>query len=243
MEPHAARRIPQDLLFPLRGRCVVLQNLSTADAPELARAWDPSLFRSMLDWPDDTTVEGTRAYLRRLLRRPGIHAYVIRYRPPSTLLEDRRATFTDPSSTGLPEAGLAVAGITGLVDLRPVQRCGEVCCTLLLPAYRGTVVFPETMLLLLQLAFDTLRLPRVRWRTSAANGAARAALHKLGASVEAFQPAADVARDGTVHDTVVYRLLHTEWPATRQRLLQRCTTARAPRVPTSTADPVARYRP
>jgi RimJ/RimL family protein N-acetyltransferase len=136
-----------------------------------------------------------------------------------------------------------VAGITGLVDLRPVQRCAEVCCTLVLPAYRATVVFPETMLLLLQLAFDTLRLPRVRWRTSAANVAARAALHKLGASVEAFQPAADVARDGTVHDTVVYRLLHTEWPATRQRLLQRCTTARVPLVSTPTADPVAWHRP
>ncbi len=202
MGPHAARRLPADLLFPLVGRWVVLQNLSTADAAELASVWSPSLFRNMLDWPDDATVEGTRAYLRRLLRRPGIRAYVIRLK-----------------------RDLAPAGITGLVDLRPVQRCAEVCCTLLLPPYRGGAVFPETMLLLLGLAFDVLRLPRVRWRTSAANLAARAALNKLGASVEAFQAAADVARDGHVHDTLVYRVLHSEWPTVRLRLQHRCGTA------------------
>lgn len=186
-------------MFPLVGRWVALQNLSSADAPELAAVWEPGMFQNMLDWPDDGTVEATRAYLRRLLRRPGIRAYVVRLRH-----------------------GLAPCGITGIVDLRPVQRCAEVCCTLLLPPYRGTVVFPETMLLLLGLAFEALRLPRVRWRTSAANLAARTALEKLGASVEAFQPAADVARDGRVHDTYVYRLLHTEWPAVRERLLRRC---------------------
>ncbi len=236
MGPHAARWIPADLLFPLRGRWVVLQNLSSADASELACAWGPSLFRYMLDWPDDGTVEGTRAYLRRLLRRSGIRAYVIRCRQDLDHLAPLR-------SRTFPDKGLTVAGITGLVDLRPVHRCAEVCCTLVLPAYRGTVVFPETMLLLLQLAFDTLRLPRVRWRTSAANVAARAALHKLGASVEAFQPAADVARDGTVHDTVVYRLLHTEWPAAREKLLRRSSPPRALQAPTPTAGPVAWYRP
>lgn len=202
MGPHAARRLPADLLFPLVGRWVVLQNLSSADAAELASVWSPALFHNMLDWPDDPTVEGTRAYLRRLLRRPGIRAYVIRLR-----------------------GNLAPAGITGLVDLRPAQRCAEVCCTLLLPSYRGGVVFPETMLLLLGLAFDGLHLPRIRWRTSAANLAARAALNKLGASVEAFQPAADVARDGRVHDTLVYRLLHSEWPTVRLRLQRRCGVA------------------
>jgi len=207
---HTARHVPADLLFPLVGRWVALQNLSSADAPELAAVWEAGMFRNMLDWPDDGTVEGTRAYLRRLLRRPGIRAYVVRLRD-----------------------GLVPCGITGLVDLRPVQRCGEVCCTLLLPPYRGTVVFPETMLLLLGLAFDTLRLPRVRWRTSAANLAARAALDKLGASVEAFQPAADVARDGRVHDTYVYRLLHTEWPEVRTRLLQRCALAAPAPMPRS----------
>jgi RimJ/RimL family protein N-acetyltransferase len=203
--PHAARRLPVDLVFPLVGRWVVLQNLSTADAAELASVWHPSLFENMLDWPDDDTPEGTRAYLRRLLRRPGIRAYVVRVRD-----------------------NLAPAGITGVVDLRPVHRCAEVCCTLLLPPYRGTAVFPETMLLVLNLAFDVLHLPRVRWRTSAANLAARAALDKLGASVESFHPAADVARDGRVHDTLVYRLLHTEWPAVRDRLQRRCARAGAP---------------
>ncbi len=197
---HAARRLPADLLFPLVGRWVVLQNLSSADAAELASVWHPDLFALMLDWPDDATAEGTRAYLRRLLRRPGIRAYVVRLRQD-----------------------LSPAGITGLVDLRPVQRCAEVCCTLLLPAYRGTTVFPETMLLLLHLAFEVLRVPRVRWRTSAANVAARAALHKLGATVEAFQPAADVDRRGYVHDTVVYRLLHREWPQVREQLRRRCS--------------------
>ncbi|MCS7235871.1 MAG: GNAT family protein [Armatimonadota bacterium] len=202
MGPHAARRLPVDLVFPLVGQWVVLQNLSTADAAELAAIWHPSLFQNMLDWPDDDTPDGTRAYLRRLLRRPGIRAYVVRVRQ-----------------------NLAPAGITGLVDLRPVHRCAEVCCTLLLPPYRGTVVFPETMLLLLGLAFDVLHLPRVRWRTSVANLAARAALDKLGATVESFHPAADVARDGRVHDTLVYRLLHTEWPAARDRLHRRCASA------------------
>lgn len=199
MGPALAPYLPLDELYPLAGVRVVLQNLSSADAPELASRWHPGLFRHMLDWPDDATVEATRAYLRRVLRRPGVHAFVVRVRPD-----------------------LDAAGITGLVDLRPAQRCAEVCCTLLLPNYRGTGVFPETMLLLLQLAFDRLRLPRVRWRTAAANAAARGALDKLGIPVEAFQPAADVARDGTVHDTVVYRLLHTEWPALRVRLLAAC---------------------
>lgn len=199
MGPALVPYLPADALYPLVGVRVVLQNLSSADASELAARWHPGMFRHMLDWPDDATVEATRAYLRRILRRPGVRAFVVRVRP-----------------------GLDAAGITGLVDLRPVQRCGEVCCTVLLPPYRGTGVFPETTLLLLQFAFDRLRLPRVRWRTSAANTAARRALNKLGVPVETFQPAADVARDGTVHDTVVYRLLHTEWPALRARLLAVC---------------------
>jgi RimJ/RimL family protein N-acetyltransferase len=61
----------------------------------------------------------------------------------------------------------------------------------------------------------------VRIQTDARNTRSRRAIERLGCALDGVIRAERPAADGGVRDTAVYSMIAREWPAHRQRLIQR----------------------
>lgn len=89
------------------------------------------------------------------------------------------------------------------------------------PDAQRTGVNTETKLLLLTHAFETLGCISVMFETSWFNHRSRAAIARLGARQDGVLRNHKRHADGSPRDTVVFSILHTEWPAVRSNLLAR----------------------
>ncbi len=105
-----------------------------------------------------------------------------------------------------------LVGSTRFYEMSPEHQRVTIGYTWFVPQVWGSVVNKECKLLLLQYAFDTLRMNRVEFCVDARNARSRAALKKLGATEEGILRQHIVLDDGFVRDTVVYSILKTEWP-------------------------------
>ena len=85
---------------------------------------------------------------------------------------------------------------------------------------RGTIVNPACKLLLTQRAFDW-GAQRVEWKTDSNNKRSRAAIEKLGAQYEGTFRNHMFLHDGRVRHTVYYSMIPEEWPAAKEKLLER----------------------
>jgi RimJ/RimL family protein N-acetyltransferase len=85
----------------------------------------------------------------------------------------------------------------------------------------GTDVNPTCKLLLIEHAFEELGAGRVSLKTDALNARSRAAIAKLGMHYEGTWRHHRLRPDGSVRDTAYFSMLAAEWPASKQRLLQR----------------------
>lgn len=86
---------------------------------------------------------------------------------------------------------------------------------------RGTVVNPESKLLLLTHAFETLACEVVTLTTSSFNVVSQAAISKLGATRDGVLRRHVHQRDGRLRDTVVFSILSDDWPRVRAQLTER----------------------
>ncbi|WP_242676632.1 GNAT family protein [Rhodococcus sp. ABRD24] len=120
---------------------------------------------------------------------------------------------------GLP-AG-AVVGTTSFLDASAHDARLEIGYTLYTPAVWSSAVNPETKLLLLGYAFDTLRAGRVQLKTDARNHRSQQAIARLGAQYEGTLRRHFRRPDGTVRDTVMFSVIAEDWPDVRQRLTSR----------------------
>ena len=77
----------------------------------------------------------------------------------------------------------------------------------------------ETKYLMLQHAFEKLRLNRVQFCTDSRNTRSQAAISRLGAQREGVLRKHRIIADGFVRDTVVFSIIREEW-ATVRSLLQ-----------------------
>jgi RimJ/RimL family protein N-acetyltransferase len=82
-------------------------------------------------------------------------------------------------------------------------------------------VNPTCKLLLLEHAFEELGAKRVSLKTDALNARSRAAISKLGMQYDGTLRHHRLRPDGTVRDTAFFSMLVAEWPAAKQRLLDR----------------------
>ena len=89
----------------------------------------------------------------------------------------------------------------------------------------GTGVNPEAKLLLLGHAFEDCGFGRVRIQTDVRNERSQAAIARLGAVREGVLRRMVRRADGTWRDTVVFSVLHDEWPTVRAGLLERVDRA------------------
>lgn len=111
-----------------------------------------------------------------------------------------------------------VIGSTRFFDLFPEHRKLEIGWTWYACDCWGKGYNTECKLLLLEYAFEQLRLNRVQFKTRDANLRSRAAIQKIGATYEGCLRKDRVLPDGTVRDTLVYSILDDEWPAVKARL-------------------------
>jgi len=93
--------------------------------------------------------------------------------------------------------------------------------TWLHPSVQRTAVNTEAKLLMLAHAFECWQARVVRLKTDARNERSRAAIARLGFSLDGIWRAERPAPDGTVRDSASYSMLAAEWPGHRRRLLER----------------------
>lgn len=84
---------------------------------------------------------------------------------------------------------------------------------------RGTN--PDSKLLLLRHAFETLGCPAVEFRTHWLNHQSREAIARLGAKQDGVLRSHSRTSDGVLRDTVVFSILEHEWPMVRTGLEHR----------------------
>lgn len=109
-------------------------------------------------------------------------------------------------------------GTTSYYEVAPAARALAIGHTWLGTPWWRTGHNTESKLLLLEQAFDTLGAARVVWHTDVLNTRSRAAIERLGASLEGVLRKHRIRANGTWRDTAQFAMTDEDWPAARQRL-------------------------
>jgi RimJ/RimL family protein N-acetyltransferase len=123
-----------------------------------------------------------------------------------------------------PLAGLpagTVVGTSTYLDASVADARLEIGSTAYSPAVWGSVVNPETKLLLMGHAFEVLGAGRVQLKTDVRNHRSQRAIARLGATYEGTLRRYQRRADGTVRDTAMFSVVAEDWPAVRAGLTQR----------------------
>ena len=123
----------------------------------------------------------------------------------------------------------AIIGTTSYLGVAPANLGVEIGATFYRPEARGGIVNPEAKRLLLAHAFAEGPEPglfdapahRVEIITDARNLRSQAAIKKLGAHYEGVLRQNKITWTGHVRDTVVFSIIHAEWPMIRDKLESR----------------------
>jgi N-acetyltransferase len=115
----------------------------------------------------------------------------------------------------------AVVGTSSYLEVSPRDARLEIGFTAYTPAMWAGVVNPETKLLLLGYAFETLNAGRVQLKTDVRNARSQQAIARIGAQYEGILRRYQRRADDTVRDTVLFSMLADEWPTARADLIVR----------------------
>ena len=125
---------------------------------------------------------------------------------------------------------LRVVGCTRLLEIRfwtgrDVPDEVEIGGTWLAASAQRTAINSEAKLLLMTHAFETWEVRRLAICTDARNTQSRDAIVRVGATLEGIlrkhRASAVTGEIGTPRDTAMHSILDSEWPAVKQRLLDR----------------------
>ena len=111
-----------------------------------------------------------------------------------------------------------IVGTTRYRAINPQHRRLEIGSTWLAKSAQRTAVNTESKLLLLQHAFEQLNCLRVEFLTDALNQQSRAAIERLGATLEGILRVHMVMPSGRSRDSACFSIVESEWPATKNRL-------------------------
>lgn len=112
----------------------------------------------------------------------------------------------------------AFLGITSYLDPSEINKSVEIGMTCYAPEAQGTDVNPACKRLLMTRAFETWGARRVQYQIDNRNERSKAAVLKLGASLEGVLRNHRTLPDGFVRDTAFFSILDREWPAVKARL-------------------------
>jgi RimJ/RimL family protein N-acetyltransferase len=102
-----------------------------------------------------------------------------------------------------------------------VPDAAEIGSTWLAASAQRTAINTEAKLLMLTHAFETWHVHRATLRTDERNARSRAAIERLGATLDGVLRGWEPASDGAIRNTAVYSLLESEWPAAKRALQAR----------------------
>ncbi|MDQ4502547.1 GNAT family protein [Sinomonas sp. ASV322] len=109
-------------------------------------------------------------------------------------------------------------GMTTYMNVDAANRRVEIGSTWNAASVHGRGTNPESKLLLLRHAFETMGCIAVEFRTHWMNAQSRAAIERLGAKQDGVLRSHQIMRDGSLRDTVVYSIIASEWPMVRNGL-------------------------
>lgn len=112
-------------------------------------------------------------------------------------------------------------GWTTYLDISPEDERLEIGWTWYGSAHWRSPVNTESKLLLVTHAFEDLGMGRVQWKTDHMNQRSQNAIARLGAQREGVLRRHRKRWDGTWRDTVYFSMLREEWPAAKERLMER----------------------
>ena len=111
-----------------------------------------------------------------------------------------------------------VIGMTTYMNIDPATPRVEIGSTWNAASAHGSGSNPDSKLLLLRHAFETLGCPAVEFRTHWLNHQSREAIARLGAKQDGVLRSHTRTPDGELRDTVVFSILEHEWPMVRRGL-------------------------
>ncbi len=114
-----------------------------------------------------------------------------------------------------------IIGMTTYMNIDAGTPRVEIGSTWNAASVQGTGTNPDSKLLLLRHAFETLGCPAVEFRTHWLNHQSREAIARLGAKQDGVLRSHSRTSDGVLRDTVVFSILEHEWPAVRNGLEHR----------------------
>lgn len=178
----------------LRHGTIALRPLTLEDAASLHAIISPETWAGM-SAPFPVSVADMRDHLDKLMATAGLTAFAV-------------------------EKDGVFVGRTAFYDYVPGVRV-DVGYTIYNPRVWGTDVNPTCKWLLLDYAFEVLKVHRVGLRCDHRNERSRLAIARLGATFEgtlrAFRPSAD----GSIADVDYFSITAGEWPAVKTQLEQR----------------------
>ena len=122
-----------------------------------------------------------------------------------------------PFATRLNSSGRLI-GMTTYMNIDAATPRVEIGSTWNAASAHGSGSNPDSKLLLLRHAFETLGCPAVEFRTHWLNHQSREAIARLGAKQDGVLRNHLRTSDGVLRDTVVFSILEHEWPAVRTNL-------------------------
>ncbi|MGO4472109.1 GNAT family N-acetyltransferase [Arthrobacter sp. M-10] len=122
-----------------------------------------------------------------------------------------------PFATRLKATGKLI-GMTTYMNIDGATPRVEIGSTWNAASAQGSGSNPDSKLLLLRHAFETIGCPAVEFRTHWLNHQSREAIARLGAKQDGVLRNHSRTLDGVLRDTVVFSILEHEWPAVRTGL-------------------------
>jgi RimJ/RimL family protein N-acetyltransferase len=119
----------------------------------------------------------------------------------------------------------AFLGITSWLDPSEANKSVEIGMTCYAPEVQGTAVNPSCKRLLMGHAFEAWGARRVQCQVDNRNERSKAAVLKLGATLEGVLRNHKTVADGFVRDTAFFSILDREWPEVKARLDARIAAA------------------
>jgi len=190
-----------DLTPPtLRGRNLTLEPIDERHAPGLYAAMQDEEVCRYLSWSPPTRLDETLTLVRDGMR---------------VMAAGQSIVFAQIwNDTG------EVIGSTRLLDVRPADRQVEIGATFLARRFWRTPANTESKLLFFEHFFERLECVRVALKTDGRNVRSQQAIERLGAVREGTLRRHMNVR-GYQRDTVYFSILDREWPAVKQRLVER----------------------
>jgi RimJ/RimL family protein N-acetyltransferase len=182
------------------GRYVELVPLAREHAAELVRASADPEVRRFLVLPPGPSLAATEAVVATLLAR--------------------QAAGTDlPFTTRLRGTG-EVVGMTRFLHIDAENESVEIGGTFVARPYWRTPVNTDAKLAMLRHAFEVGRVHRVTLQTDLRNERSQAAIARLGAVREGAHREDRLLPSGVRRTSVFFSILASEWPGTRDKLLE-----------------------